>query len=206
MAAPELPQEGKSRHQQKVRMRRGRQASATDTWPHVPPGRMFITECVGGRQGAAGFPQQHGPLPSTAPGPSAQGCRESRRAGTGTQDRQARPRGPPEAAFHSTGCRAGAYQSWLSQTSSAVGGAAFLVALAVPSLVALAASSPPPHQASQPSPLSLFLLLDAEPEPHTSQLSELLLSAEASAHVQLSLLGDRCALAGSAVPKASQKL
>lgn len=95
----------------------------------------------------------------------------------------------------------GPYQSWLSQPSSTVGGGvAFLATLARP--------SPPPPQASPLSLLSLILLLDAdaEPEPHTSQLSELLLSAEASAHVQLSLLGDRWALAGSALPKASQKL
>lgn len=90
-----------------------------------------------------------------------------------------------------------AYQSWLSQPSS-TGAAAFLVALALP--------SPPPPQASPRSLLSLFLLLDAEPEPHTSQLSELLFSAEASAHVQLSLLGDLWPLAGSALPKVSQKL
>lgn len=75
-------------------------------------------------------------------------------------------------------------------------------------LATLARPSPPPPQASPPSLLSLILLLDAdaEPEPQTSQLSELLLSAEASAHVQLSLLGDRWALAGSVLPKDSQKL
>lgn len=94
----------------------------------------------------------------------------------------------------------GAYQSWLSQPSSTcvVGGAGFLVALALP--------SPPPPQASPTSLWSLLLLLDAEPEPHTSQLSELRFSAEASAHVQLSLLGDLWALAGSVFPKVSQKL
>lgn len=54
--------------------------------------------------------------------------------------------------------------------------------------------------------LSLFLWLDVEPEPHTSQLSELLFSAEALAHVQLSLLGDLWAVAGSVLPKVSQKL
>lgn len=96
--------------------------------------------------------------------------------------------------------RGGAYQSWLSQPSStgAAGGTAFLGALALP--------SPLPPQASPRSLLSLFLLLDAEPEPHTSQLSELRFSAEASAHVQLSLLGDLWPLAGSALPKVSQKL
>lgn len=87
----------------------------------------------------------------------------------------------------------------MSQPSSSTtgGGAAFLAVLARPSL--------PPPQVSPP-PLSLFLSLDAEPEPHMSQLSELLFSAEASAHVQLSLLGDLWALRGSALPKASQKL
>lgn len=91
----------------------------------------------------------------------------------------------------------GSYQFWLSQPSSAVDGAAFLVAFALPSPLA-------PSQLSQPS-LLLFLLLDAEPEPQTSQLSELLLPVEASAQVQLSLLGD-LALEGSAFPKVSQKL
>jgi hypothetical protein len=92
----------------------------------------------------------------------------------------------------------GAYQFWLSQPSStAVDGAAFLAALALLSPLAIS-------QLSQPS-LLLFLLLDAEPEPHTSQLSELLLPVEASAQVQLSLLGD-FALGGSALPKVSQKL
>ena len=68
----------------------------------------------------------------------------------------------------------GAYQFWLSQPSSVVvDGAVFLVALALPSPLA-------PSQLSQPS-LVLFLLLAAEPEPQTSQLSELLLPVEASA-------------------------
>lgn len=67
----------------------------------------------------------------------------------------------------------GSYQFWLSQPSSAMDGAAFLVAFALPSPLA-------PSQLSQPS-LLLFLLLDAEPEPQTSQLSELLLPVEASA-------------------------
>lgn len=90
-----------------------------------------------------------------------------------------------------------AYQSWLSQPSSTcvAGGAGFLAPLALPS-----------PQASPTSLWSLLLLLDAEPEPHTSQLSELRFSAEASAHVQLSLLGDLWALAGSLLPKVSQKL
>lgn len=90
-----------------------------------------------------------------------------------------------------------AYQSWLSQPSSTcvAGVAGFLAALALPS-----------PQASPTSLWSLLLLLDAEPEPHTSQLSELRFSAEASAHVQLSLLGDLWALAGSLLPKVSQKL
>lgn len=95
----------------------------------------------------------------------------------------------------------GLYQSWLSQPSStcAAGGAVvFLEVLALP--------SPLPPQASPTSLWSLLLLLDAEPEPHTSQLSELRFSAEASAQVQLSLLGDLWALAGSALPKVSQKL
>lgn len=93
-----------------------------------------------------------------------------------------------------------AYQLWLSQPSStwAGFGAAFLVTLGRP--------SPPPPQASPPSLLSLFLWLEGEPEPHTSQLSELRFSAEASAHVQLSLLGDLWAAAGSVLPKVSQKL
>lgn len=99
-----------------------------------------------------------------------------------------------------TYCLGSGYQSWASQPSStgAGGGADFLVALALP--------SPPPPQASPPSLWSLFLLLDAEPEPHTSQLSELLFSAEASAQVQLSLLGDLRALEGSVPPNVSQKL
>lgn len=147
------------------------------------------------------------PCPWQTPGPR-DGSEPPARAGT-------RPQGPGRGVFPwrlaflgSNGRneeaerpqhqRRGPYQSWLSQPSStAGGGAAFLATLALP--------SPPPPQASPPSPLSLFLLLDAEPEPHTSQLSELLLSAEASAHVQLSLLGDLWALAGSALPKASQK-
>lgn len=93
-----------------------------------------------------------------------------------------------------------AYQSWLSQPSSTgtTGGVAFLEVLALP--------SPLPPQASPRSLWSLFLLVDAEPEPHTSQLSELLFSAEASAHVQLSLLGDLWPLVDSALPKVSQKL
>lgn len=71
-------------------------------------------------------------------------------------------------------------------------------------MAALALPSPPaPSQLSQPS-LLLSLWLDAEP--HTSQLPELLLSVEVSAHVQLSLLGDLRALEGSALPKLSQKL
>lgn len=85
--------------------------------------------------------------------------------------------------------RGGPYQFWLSQPSSAgtASGTAFL------------APSPP-------SPPSLLLFLLVEAEPHTSQLSELLLSVEVSAHVQLSLLGDLRALVGSALPKVSQKL
>lgn len=81
------------------------------------------------------------------------------------------------------------YQFGSSQPSSAgtAGGPAFLAP-------------------SAPSPPSLWLFLLGEAEPHTSQLSELLLSAEVSAQVQLSLLGDFRALADSVLPKVSQKL
>lgn len=73
-------------------------------------------------------------------------------------------------------------------------------------LAVLALPSPLPPQASPRSLWSLFFLVGAEPEPHTSQLSELLFSAEVSAHVQLSLLGDLWPLVDSALPKVSQKL
>ena len=94
------------------------------------------------------------------------------------------------------------YQSWLSQPSStAAGGAASLTALA------LVLPSAPRPQASPPPMSSLSLLLDADagPGPHASQPSEPLLSAEGSAHVQLLPLGDLWALAGSVLPKVSQK-
>lgn len=91
------------------------------------------------------------------------------------------------------GWHSGPYQFWLSQSSSAgARGVAFLAALTL-------ASPPVPSQLSQPS--LLLLRLD---EPHTSQLSELRFSVEASAQVQLSLLGD-AALGGSGLPKLSQK-
>lgn len=90
------------------------------------------------------------------------------------------------------------YQFALSQPSSVEG------AWLLPPFFPLPSASQWLSQFSQLS-LLLFLLLEGVPDPHTSQLSELFLSAWFSGNVQLSPLGDLVGfLISSELPNVSQ--